>query len=56
MVSIKRAADGRRQRSRVIIDEKYRAKKGSLQNTSTHSKGAALVILKNHAIAPERKE
>ena len=41
IVSIKRAADTRRQRSREIIDqekEKYRAKNGSLQNISTDSK------------------
>ena len=38
IVSVKRAADERRQRSREIIDEKrerYRAKNGSLWNTST---------------------
>ena len=58
-VSIKRAADGRRQRGRNINDkerEKYRAKNGFLRNTSTDSKGAAFVILKNHASAPTRKE
>ena len=58
-VSVKRAADGRRQRSRKIINEereKYRAKNGSLQNTSTDSKGATFVILKGHASAPIRKE
>ena len=57
-VSIKRTADGRRQRGRKIIDEereKYRAKNGSLRNTSTDSKGAAFVILMNHANAPIRK-
>ena len=59
IVSVKRAADGRRQRSRKIIDEereKYRAKNGSLRNTSTDSKGAAFVILKNHRSAPIKKE
>ena len=54
IVSINRAADGRRQRSREIIYE--RAKNGSLQNTSTASKGTTFVILINHASAPIRKE
>ena len=57
--SIKRAPNGRRQRYRKIINEekeKYRAENGSLQNTSTDSKGAAFVILKNHTSAPIRKE
>ena len=43
----------------MIIDEereKYRAKNGSLRNTSTDSKGAVFVILINHASAPIRKE
>ena len=55
----KSAADGRRQRSRKIINEereKYRAKNGSLRNTSTDSKGTTFVILTNHASAPIRKE
>ena len=59
IVSVKRAADGRRQRSRKIINEereKYRAKNGSLRNTSTDSKGTAFVILINHRSAPIRKE
>ena len=59
IVSVKRAADGRRQRSRKIINEereKYRAKNGSLRNTSADSKGAAFVILKNHTSAPVRKK
>ena len=59
MISVKRAADGRRQRSWKIINEereKYRAKNGSLQNTSTNSKGTAFVILINHTSAPIRKE
>ena len=59
IVSAKRAADGRRQRSRKIIDkerEKNRAKNGSLRNTSTDSKGTAFVILINHASAPIRKK
>ena len=58
IVSVKRAADGRRQRGREIINEereKYRAKNGSLWNTLTNLKGAAFVILINHASAPIRK-
>ena len=58
IVNIKRAADGRRQRSRKIIDERenYWAKNESSQNTSTNSKGVAFVILKNHVSAPIKKE
>ena len=59
IVNIKRAADGRRQRSREIIDEKrekYRAKNGSLRNTLTDSKGVTFVILINHASSFIRKE
>ena len=59
IVSIKRAADGRRQRTGKIIDEereKYRAKNRSLRNTSTDSKGTTFVILINHASAPIREE
>ena len=59
IVSVKRAADGRRQRSQRIIGEKrekYRAKNGCLWNTSTDSKGATFVILINHANTPIRKE
>ena len=60
IVSVKRAANGSRQRSQKIIDEereKNRAKNGSLQNTSTDSKGAAFVILMNHASGlSERKD
>ena len=59
MVSVKRTADGRRQRSRKIINEeteKYRAKNGSLRNTSTDSKGTTFVILIDHRSAPIRKE
>ena len=59
IVSVKRAADGRRQRGRKIIDEEreiYRAKNGSLRNTTTDSKGAAFVILLNLASAPIKKE
>ena len=37
-------------------EKKCRAKNGSLQNTSTDSKGAVFVILKNHTSAPVRKE
>ena len=59
IVSEKRAADGRRQRSLKIINEereKYRAENGSLRNTSTDSKGAVFVILKDHKSLPIRKE
>ena len=59
IVSIKRAADERRQRSKEIIDEKrekYTAKNGSLRKTSTDSIGTTFVILINHASAPIRKE
>ena len=60
IVSVKRAADGRRQRSRKITDDeerkKYRAKNGSLWSTSTDSKGVTFVILINHASAPIRKK
>ena len=59
IVSVKRAADGRRQRGRKIIDEKrkkYRAKNGSLRNTSTDWKGTTIMILKNHTSALVRKE
>ena len=58
-VSIKKAADGRRQRRQKIIDEereKYRAKNGSLRNTSTDSKETTFVILINHTSAPIRKK
>ena len=59
IVSKKLTADGRRQRSRKIIDEEremYRAKNGSSWNTSTDSKETTFVILINHASAPIRKE
>ena len=59
IISIKRAADRRRQRSRKIIDEereKYRTENRSMQNTSTDSKGAAFVILINHASMPITKK
>ena len=58
IISVKRAADRRRQRSRKIINEyreKYRAKNGFLRNTSTDSKGTTFVILINHTSAPIRK-
>ena len=58
IIRVKRAADGR-QRGRKIINEekeKYRAKNGSLRNTSTDSKGTAFVILINHANTLIRKE
>ena len=56
---IKREADGRRQRSRKIIDEKrkkYWAKNESLWNASTDSKRETLVILKNYASTLFRKK
>ena len=59
IVSIKRVADGRRQRGRKIIDEKrekYKAKNRPLWNTTTDPKGTTFVILKNHTSAPIRKE
>ena len=59
IVSVKRAADRKRQSSRKIFDEekeKYRAKNGSLRNTSTDSEGTTFVILINHASEPIRKE
>ena len=59
IVRVKRAADGRRQRGRKIINEereKYRAETGSLRNTSTDSKETTFVILKNHTSALIRKE
>ena len=59
IVSVKRAADGKRQRGRKIINEereKHRAKNGLLRNTSTDSKGTAFVILINHTSAPVRKK
>ena len=59
IVSVKRAADGRRQRTRKIINEKkekYSAKNESLRSTSTDSKEATFVILINHASVPIRKE
>ena len=59
IVSVNRTADGRRQRGQKIINEerdKYRAKNGSLRNTSTDSKGTIFVILKNHTSAPIREE
>ena len=59
IVSVKRLAVRRRQRSREIADEqrgKYRPKNGSLRNTSTDSKGTTFVILNNHASALIRKE
>ena len=59
IISVKKTSDGRRQRGRKIINEereKYRAKDGSLQNTSTDSKGTTFVILINHASAPIRIE
>ena len=60
IVSVKRTADGRRQRGWKIINEereKNSAKNGgSLRNSSTDSKRAAFVILKNHTSTPVRKE
>ena len=59
IVSVKRAADGRRWRSQKIINEereKYRAKNGSLWNTSMDLKGTTFVILIDHTSTPIRKE
>ena len=59
IVSVKRAAHGKRQRSRKIIDEKrekYKANNESLRNTSMNSKGTTFVILQKHASAPIRNE
>ena len=59
IVSVRRTADGRRKKSRKIINEereKYRAKSGSLRNTSTDSNGTTFVILINHTSASVRKE
>ena len=59
IVSVKRAADRRRQRIWKIINEKrekYRAKNKSLRNTSTDLKRMTFVILINHTSAPIRKE
>ena len=55
IVSIKRAADGKRQGNKEIVDKKrgkYRAKNESLRNTSTDSKGTTFVILINQVSAP----
>ena len=55
----KRAPDGRRKRSKEIVDEKrekYRVKNGSLRNTSTDFKETTFVILMNYADTPIRKE
>ena len=49
----------RRHRSRKIVDEereKYKAKNGSLQNTSKDLKETNFVILNNQASAPIQKE
>ena len=35
--------------------EKYRAKNGSLRNTSTDSKGTTCAILKNHTVGKVRR-
>ena len=59
IVSIKKTGDGRRQRSREIIDEeneKYRTQNRFLWNTFTDSKGRTFVILKDHTSMPIRKE
>ena len=59
IVSVKRAADRKKKRSRKIIDEereKYRVKNGSLRNVSTDSKIMNVVVLINHASAPVRNE
>ena len=59
VINIKRTVDGRKQRSRNIIDdkkEKYRAKNGFLHNTSTGSKRATFVILKNNTTTCIKKK
>ena len=59
VISIKKIAPERRQKSRKIINEKRennRAKNGILWNNSTDSKGATFVILKNNTKALVRKE
>ena len=59
IVSVKRAAVERSQRSRKIFNEereKYRAKNRSLWNTSTDSKGTAFVILIDHTSLPVRRK
>ena len=43
-------------RSLIKREKKYRAKNGSLRNTSANSKGAAFVILIDHTSAPVRKD
>ena len=55
---MKRAADGRRQRNREIIDEKEKSTgpERILRNTSVDLKGTTFVILKNQASTPIRKE
>ena len=57
IVSIRRAADGRSQRSRKVIDEKRvkcRAKNVFLWNPSTDSKRGTFVILKKHPYQKEK--
>ena len=58
VISIKRAATERRQRSRKIIDEnkeKYTVKNRSLQKTLPDLNKLTFLILKNHASAPTKK-
>ena len=47
--------EGREAGRSLMKREKYRAKNGSLRNTSTYSKRATFVVLINHASAPIRK-
>ena len=57
IVSVKRAADSRRQRSQKITDGERKEQGQELSwNTSTNSKGVAFVILINHTSTPIRKE
>ena len=48
--------EGREVGRSLMKREKYRAKNGSLRNTSTDSKQTTFVILINHASAPISKE
>ena len=48
--------EGREDRRSLMKREKYRAKNGSLQNTSTDSNEKTFVILINHTSMPITKE
>ena len=59
IASLKRTADGNRERNRNITDEKREkcgAKNGSLHNASTELKEATFVILKNHTSAYQKEK